>query len=222
MEKIDLKDVYPVSENRIINSSRRLAREKVLQTIYAESICETDVSELIEHIFYRVFNFDDYEQVELVKDKLLNPKQIQELESDTTIEWTEEHLEFAKNLLKSVLLRKVELNEYLTKYSSDWQPDRISSVDKYIILIAITEMLDFEEIPPKVSINEALDISKLYSEQKSKTFINGILDTIYKKMQSDGTLKKSGRGLLDNKDVSSEEIKVDNQEDKEDLENQEE
>lgn len=200
MEKIDLKDIYPVSQNRIVHSSRRLAREKVLQTIYAESVCETNVSDLVEHIFYRVFNFDEYEQIELEKDKLLNPMQIQELESDTTIQWSDEHLDFAKQLLKCVINRKVELNEYLTTYSSDWQPDRISLVDKYIILIALTEMLDFEEIPPKVSINEAIDISKMYSENKSKTFINGVLDNIFKKLQSDGKLKKTGRGLLDNKD----------------------
>lgn len=199
MENFSLKDIYPVSENRIIQSSRRLVREKVLQVIYAQSICETEVSHLVEHIFNRVFNFDEYEQIVLEKDKLLTPKQIQELESDTKIQWNEEHLEFAKDLLTACLKRKTEINQYLLNYTSDWQPERISPVDKYIILIAITEMLDFEEIPPKVSINEALEISKLYSENKSKTFINGILDSIYKKLQSDGLLNKSGRGLLDNK-----------------------
>lgn len=200
MEKIDLKDVYPVSQERKINSSRRLAREKVLQAVYAQSVCETSLEELIDHIFYRVFNFDEYEEVILEKDKLLNPKQIQELESDTQINWSEEHLKFATDLLNSTIKRKEEVNAYLEKFSNDWHPERISPIDKYIILIAITEMLDFQEIPPKVSINEALDISKMYSEYKSKTFINGILDSIFKKLKEDGMLNKSGRGLMDNKE----------------------
>jgi len=200
MEKIDLKDVYPVSQERKVNSSRRLAREKVLQAVYAESVCETNLNDLIDHIFYRIFNFDEYEEVTLEKDKLLNSKQIQELEADTQITWSEEHLNFAKDLLKATISRKDEVNAYLEKFSNDWHPERISPIDKYIILIAITEMLDFPEIPPKVSINEALDISKMYSESKSKTFINGILDSIFKKLSDDGMINKSGRGLLDNKD----------------------
>lgn len=206
MEKLDLKEVYPVSQERIQNSSRRIAREKVLQVIYAESVCETNLDDLVEHIFYRIFNFDEYEEVDLEKDKLLNPKQIQELESDTQIVWSEEHLTFAVNLLKATIKRKVEVNSYLEKFSKDWHPERISPIDKYIILIAITEMLDFPEIPPKVSINEALDISKMYSEFKSKTFINGILDSIFKQLSEDGLLHKSGRGLMDKKEENDEHI----------------
>ncbi len=200
MENISIKEIYPVSTDRLIQSSRRLAREKVLQVIYAYSVCDTELSELVKHIFYRVFNFDDYEEVVLEKDKYLNQKQITELESDTSIVWTKEHIVFAQSLLDAVTSRKSEIDTYLSKHSAEWHPDRISPVDKYIILIAITEMLDFPEIPPKVSINEALEISKMYSEDKSKTFINGILDSIFKKMQEDGVLHKSGRGLLDNKE----------------------
>lgn len=200
METINIKEIYPVSTDRLIQSSRRLSREKVLQAIYAFSVCDTEISELVKHIFFRVFNFDEYEDVVLEKDKYLNPKQIMELESDTTIVWTEEHYKFADSLLKAVISRRSEIDTYLSKHSAEWHPDRISPVDKYIILIAITEMLDFPEIPPKVSINEALEISKMYSEEKSKTFINGILDSIFKKMQEDGVLNKSGRGLLDKKE----------------------
>lgn len=200
MEKLDLKEVYPISQDRNVSSSRRIAREKVLQTIYASNVCETDTEELIEHIFNRVFNFDEYEEVALEKDKLLSQKQIQELEADTQIVWSDEHLTFAKDLLNFALKRRQEVNDYLEKFAIDWHPERVSPIDKYIILIAITEMLDFPEIPPKVSINEALDISKMYSEYKSKTFINGILDSIFKKFKDDGLLNKTGRGLMDTKE----------------------
>lgn len=201
MEKLDLKEVYPISQDRNVGSSRRIAREKVLQTIYAVNVCETDTEELIEHIFNRVFNFDEYEEVTLEKDRLLSQKQIQELEADTQIIWSDEHLTFAKDLLNNALKRREEVNEYLEKFSIDWHPERVSPIDKYIILIAVTEMLDFPEIPPKVSINEALDISKMYSEYKSKTFINGILDSIFKKFKDDDLLNKTGRGLMDTKET---------------------
>ncbi len=201
MEKLDLKEVYPISQDRNVSSSRRIAREKVLQTIYAVNVCETDTEELIEHIFNRVFNFDEYEEVTLEKDRLLSQKQIQELEADTQIIWSDEHLTFAKDLLNNALKRREEVNEYLEKFSIDWHPERVSPIDKYIILIAVTEMLDFPEIPPKVSINEALDISKMYSEYKSKTFINGILDSIFKKFKDDDLLNKTGRGLMDTKET---------------------
>ena len=149
----------------------------------------------------RVFNFDEYEEVTLEKDRLLSQKQIQELEADTQIIWSDEHLTFAKDLLNNALKRREEVNEYLEKFSIDWHPERVSPIDKYIILIAVTEMLDFPEIPPKVSINEALDISKMYSEYKSKTFINGILDSIFKKFKDDDLLNKTGRGLMDTKET---------------------
>ena len=65
--------------------------------------------------------------------------------------------------------------------------------------MAISEMLNFRSIPVKVTINEYIELSKNYSTPKSKQFINGILDVISNEFKKDGRLKKTGRGLLDNK-----------------------
>jgi N utilization substance protein B len=65
--------------------------------------------------------------------------------------------------------------------------------------MAIAEMLNFQSIPVKVTINEYIELSKNYSTPKSKQFINGILDVISVELKTTGMLKKSGRGLMDNK-----------------------
>ena len=65
--------------------------------------------------------------------------------------------------------------------------------------MALCEMINFPTIPVKVTINEYIDISKIYSTPKSKQFVNGILDVLAEELQEEGVIKKSGRGLIDNK-----------------------
>jgi N utilization substance protein B len=65
--------------------------------------------------------------------------------------------------------------------------------------MALTELLEFPLIPYKVTLNEYIEISKYYCSPKSKDFINGILDKIYFTLKAEGKIKKSGRGLQDNK-----------------------
>jgi len=67
------------------------------------------------------------------------------------------------------------------------------------LAMAITELIQFPNIPVKVSINEYIELAKHYSTPKSRQFINGILDVIAKELKASGALKKSGRGLIDNK-----------------------
>ena len=65
--------------------------------------------------------------------------------------------------------------------------------------MALAEMIHFPSIPVKVTINEYIDISKTYSTPKSKQFVNGLLDVLAKELTDKGLIRKSGRGLLDNK-----------------------
>jgi N utilization substance protein B len=83
--------------------------------------------------------------------------------------------------------------------SKNWDLDRISDTDKILLLMAIQEMINFPGIPLKVTINEYIEVSKKYSTPKSKQFINGVLDVIAVDLQKEGVIKKSGRGLIDNK-----------------------
>ena len=83
--------------------------------------------------------------------------------------------------------------------TKNWEVDRLANTDQIILKMAIAEMLNFRNIPVKVTINEYIELSKNYSTPKSKQFVNGILDVISNELKENGILKKTGRGLIDNK-----------------------
>ena len=86
-------------------------------------------------------------------------------------------------------------NQLINKYITNWDLDRLAKIDLVIINLAITELVNFREIPIKVSLNEYIEISKDYSTEKSSLFINGILDKIVKDLVKNNSLIKEGRGL---------------------------
>ena len=86
-------------------------------------------------------------------------------------------------------------NQLINKYITNWGLDRLAKIDLVIINLAITELVNFKEIPIKVSLNEYIEISKDYSTEKSSLFINGILDKIVKDLVNNNSLIKEGRGL---------------------------
>jgi transcription antitermination protein NusB len=77
--------------------------------------------------------------------------------------------------------------------------ERLPLTDRMILEMAIAELLEFPNIPVKVTINEYIELAKNYSTPNSRQFINGILDVISKELKEKGSVKKSGRGLIDNK-----------------------
>ena len=81
----------------------------------------------------------------------------------------------------------------------NWDVERVALLDKIILKMALCEMHIFRSIPVKVTINEYIEISKLYSTPKSKQFINGVLDKMAQELTTKGDIRKSGRGLIDNK-----------------------
>ncbi len=105
---------------------------------------------------------------------------------------------FFEELYEQTLRHDEEYEQLISEKSKNWAADRIASVDNVIMKMAITEMIHFSSIPVKVTINEYVDVSKLYSTQKSRQFINGILDVVSQELQKKGLIRKSGRGLMDN------------------------
>jgi len=104
--------------------------------------------------------------------------------------------EFATTLLRRTILREPE-NKLLIKESArNWELERIAFTDYLIMQMAITEVIEFGTIPVKVTMNEYIEISKIFSTRKSSQFINGILDNVFKKLKSEQKIKKLGRGLI--------------------------
>jgi len=85
---------------------------------------------------------------------------------------------FADPLIQGTLQHRAEADEIISKHAKNWELHRIAAVDRNILRLAIYEMLHRDDIPPVVSINEAVDIAKKFSTQDSGKFVNGILDKI--------------------------------------------
>jgi N utilization substance protein B len=108
----------------------------------------------------------------------------------------EEDKEFTKILFRKTILLHQEYLKMIETYSDNWEVDRIAFMDVLIMEMAICELREFAEIPVKVTINEYIEIAKLYSTEKSGTFVNGILDRIVQQLKADKKLVKWGRGLI--------------------------
>ena len=75
--------------------------------------------------------------------------------------------------------------------------DRIATMDQILLMMALCELMYYDEIPVKVSLNEYIEVAKYYSTSNSKSFINGILDKVISEYKKSGKIKKVGRGLLE-------------------------
>ena len=107
-----------------------------------------------------------------------------------------EHLEFTKDLVKISIRHEEELNAIIEQKAQNWDFERIALIDRLIIQMALAEFLYFPSIPPKVTINEYVEMANNYSTPKSKTFVNGILDKSLKDLKDEGKIKKSARGMI--------------------------
>jgi N utilization substance protein B len=110
-----------------------------------------------------------------------------------------EDYNFVIKLINEIVLNKIKIEELIKSKLNNWEYDKISIIDKILLEIGTAELLFFPEIPPKVTINEAIEIAKTYSTAQSGKFVNGILDAILNELKSTGQLAKTGRGLIDKK-----------------------
>ncbi len=92
-----------------------------------------------------------------------------------------EILDFALSLAKECRSKREEIEEKIISTSENWNLDRMAIIDKCILSLGVYELLYRDDIPPKVSINEAIDLAKKFSTESSGTFVNGILDKVYAK-----------------------------------------
>ena len=94
-------------------------------------------------------------------------------------------------LIKGVLDNKSRIDKLIEQFSSNWKISRMGCVDRNILRIAVFEMLRCQDIPAKVSINEAIEIGKKFGTEDSGAFINGILDSIRIAMENEHLLLDS-------------------------------
>lgn len=112
--------------------------------------------------------------------------------------------EFAKNLVIQTVQHASEIDKIIRSKVTNWDFKRIAVLDRLVLRMGICELLYFRDIPPKVSMNEAIELAKLFSTEKSGQFINGVLDAVLNDVKTLGAEKigagavpKAGRGLYD-------------------------
>lgn len=108
----------------------------------------------------------------------------------------EDDRQFAVDLFRKSILNNDELRSIIDQHASNWDLERIAFMDILIMQLALCEMMYFPSIPTKVTLNEYIEMAKYYSTEKSRTFINGILDKALKELKQDNKIVKVGRGLI--------------------------
>lgn len=108
----------------------------------------------------------------------------------------DEDRQFAKDLYRKVVLNHTENEVLIKQHTVNWDIERIAFIDSLILELALSEFLYFPSIPTKVTMNEYIELSKYYSTEKSRNFINGILDKALKDLKKADKIRKAGRGLI--------------------------
>ena len=138
---------------------RRIAREAVLQALYASAITGEDSDKILKDILKR----RSYES-NLIK--------------------------YITDLFQSAMNNKEWCEDQIKSRLNNWEFDRVALLDRLLLIVAISEIYFVEDVPPKVSISEAIEIAKIYCNEDSSSFVNGVLDNVYKAMP-DGAKEKN-------------------------------
>ncbi len=151
---------------------RREARERAIQFLFqCEQNPPSDIDLALDE-FWHTIRLEAYYQ------KLKGPTFGKQIEPPPPTAEEMAVRAFADELARGVLQNRETCDNLIKKYLKNWDFDRITLLDRNILRLAVYEMLFRKDIPPVVSINEAVDIAKKYSTEESGKFVNGILDKI--------------------------------------------
>jgi len=180
-----LADTPQYREYMLVNERNHNQERDLLEFILNDLMLADEI--FISHLEEYFTNWDD--DAEMVLQTLKNA-----LQKTSSANFTEvispDKWEFAKTLLTTVLEKEKHLESFIVPKLKNWDAERIAALDMIIMKLGVAEFLYFETIPPKVTINEYIDIAKEYSTQQSGQFVNGILDNIHKELVQQNNLHK--------------------------------
>ena len=157
--------------NRI---QKRISRSLSLQIYYAWIISQTHPKELLEHI--KLLLSDK----EITDNFYINGSPIENSQSILS----DDILSYSYRLIESTISKTDIIDKHISAKLKNWDLKRIALIDKLILRLSLTEMFFFEEIPNKVSIVEGVEIAKIYGNNDSSAFINGVLDSLYNDLEN--------------------------------------
>ena len=156
---------------------KRASRCLSLQIYYAWIISETHPKEMLNYI----------SDLSSSKDELLSFN-INNFD-DSKLVLSNDIIRYAYKLIEYTINKSDEVDGYIISKLKNWDLKRIALIDKLILRLSITEMFFFDEVPPKVSIVEGVEIGKIFGNSDSSAFINGVLDSIYKDFKKNKVVK---------------------------------
>lgn len=148
-------------------SPRRIARARALQALFAYELSGDDTEHVIKHVLHPAIGDDAEARL------------------------------FAERLLLETLKNREFADSIIVNHIKNWDIERLAVIDKIVLRMALTEFISFEDIPPKVTINEAIDLAKGFSTEQSGLFVNGVLDAALQVLKQEGKILKKGRGLIE-------------------------
>lgn len=175
-----------------------LQQDKEIISYILKKIFE-DNAELAQYLDEHFLNFHDDEDLLLfILSKYADSfKEEDQTSFVASIKIWDEEQKFAHELLKKCYEYDEEILELIKPNLRNWDMERVAVMDMILMKMAVCELKYFPTVPVKVSINEYIDISKLYSTPKSKDFVNGVLDKVKFQLIESGEIKKFGRGLME-------------------------
>ncbi len=151
-----------------------------------------------------IYNENDYFIAQYVTERILRdvneadddlkalPRMIK---VDLSVEYDDRH--YLLELFRKTIIHRDETLGMIAKRADNWEPDRIAVIDIILIQMALTELMYFSSIPIKVTMNEYIELTKIYSSPNSKMFVNGLLDRLVADLKEENKIVKTGRGLID-------------------------
>ncbi|MBX7202647.1 MAG: transcription antitermination factor NusB [Bacteroidia bacterium] len=171
--------------------------KRILHYLFEEYIFK---SEQINQLFEErsIYWLDD---IELMQAGVLKTIRSQKEDGDVRIQPLQKDSaadrQFASELFRKTILHSQAYEVEISRKAQNWESERVAKMDMILMKMAICELVEFTQIPVKVTLDEYIELSKAYSSPQSKTFINGILDKIVIEYKRENKIKKTGRGLLE-------------------------
>jgi N utilization substance protein B len=188
----DKYEEYMSSETHNYMSDKRFVIDLVTKLFAANEDLESNFEE--QSIYWN----DDTEYVSVMIEKTLKKFKAGNGEDAEMMPLfkNKEDEDFVKLLFRKAVMNSSSYSELIDHNTTNWEVERIALMDILVMQLAIAEIIEFPEIPVKVTLNEYIEIAKYYCTPKSSTFVNGILDNIVKEIREKGLFRKTGKGLI--------------------------
>ena len=185
-----LENDYKCDKEFAVNMFRYLMNRESLVAVMAERslLWEDDFEQIAQYNFMMLKALEEEQLDEAMQWPLMYDRRQEKDEAD---------MEFARQLLRESLAHREETDELIRARLQGWEFERVALIDILLINMAVAELTNCPTIPEKVTIDEYIELSKEFSSERSRLFINGILDKLLLQLRSQGRVKKSGRGLLE-------------------------